>query len=70
MSETPTAEREILLANRGSRLPSEAAVAEHKSILRIAFERPWVRAVAPLCFVLIIGAVFNAQGSFFKEILS
>ena len=66
MNETPTAEREILLDVRGPRADTGAPVSGQKSVLRIAFERPWVRALAPLCFVLIIGAVFNAQGSFFK----
>jgi ribose transport system permease protein len=66
MSETPTAGRELLLDDRGPRPASEAPVSEHKSALRAAFERPWVRAVAPLVFVLIIGAVFNAQGTFYK----
>jgi ribose transport system permease protein len=66
MNETPSAERELPLEDRGPRPASEAPVAEHKSVLRVAFERPWVRAVAPLVFVLIIGAVFNAQGTFYK----
>ena len=65
MSEIPSAGGEILVAP-GSRPAGEAPVTGRKSILRIAFERPWVRAVAPLCFVLIIGAVFNAQGTFYK----
>jgi ribose transport system permease protein len=28
--------------------------------------KPWVRAVAPLCFVLLIGLAFNANGTFLK----
>ena len=28
--------------------------------------RPWLRAIVPLCFVLVIGLVFNAEGTFFK----
>ena len=66
MNETPSAERELLVDDRGPRHASEAPVAEHKSVLRTAFERPWVRALAPLVFVLILGAVFNADGTFFK----
>jgi ribose transport system permease protein len=66
MNETPSAERELLVDDRGPRPASESPVPEHKSVLRTAFERPWVRALAPLVFVLIIGAVFNAQGTFYK----
>jgi len=66
MSEIPTAQGEILIADRGPRPASEVPVTGHKSVLRTLFQRPWVRAVAPLCFVLIIGAVFNAQGTFYK----
>jgi len=29
-------------------------------------EKPWVRAIAPLCFVLVIGLAFNANGTFLK----
>jgi ribose transport system permease protein len=66
MSGRPSAERELLPDGGAARPASEAPVPEHKNVLRVAFERPWVRAVAPLVFVLIIGAVFNAQGTFYK----
>lgn len=66
MSETPTAERQVLLDDDGARPASEARPSGHKNVLRAAFERPWVRALAPLCFVLIIGLLFNAHGTFYK----
>jgi ribose transport system permease protein len=66
MNETPTAGSEVLLDDRAQRPASEAPLSERKSVLRSVFERPWVRALAPLVFVLIIGAAFNAQGTFYK----
>jgi ribose transport system permease protein len=39
---------------------------QRKSALSTLLARPWVRAIAPLCFVLVIGLVFNAEGTFFK----
>jgi len=48
----------------------EAAVEEaggerRRGLLAELLQRPWVRALAPLVLVLIIGVVFNAHGSFY-----
>jgi len=45
----------------------EPAPAGKKSALALVFSRPWVRAIAPLVFVFIIGLVFNAHGAFLQE---
>jgi ribose transport system permease protein len=37
-----------------------------RSRLWALLQKPWVRAIAPLCFVLIIGLVFSASGTFMK----
>jgi len=47
--------------------PAEEATPEKKNALARAFARPWVRAVAPLVFVFVIGLIFNAHGAFFQE---
>ncbi len=66
MSETPTMEREVVHEEHGARPAAEPVAVAPRNLLRKALERPWVRALAPLVFVLIIGAIFNAQGTFYK----
>jgi ribose transport system permease protein len=41
------------------------AAGARAALLRI-FARPWVRAIAPLCFVLLVGVAFNAHGTFYQ----
>lgn len=46
--------------------PPSAPAVGRRNVLALLFGRPWVRAVAPLCVVLLIGVVFNAQGTFYN----
>jgi ribose transport system permease protein len=65
MSKNPASEPELLIDDREQH-GSETPVLERRNVFAVAFEKPWVRALAPLCFVLIIGLIFNANGTFYK----
>jgi ribose transport system permease protein len=53
--------------SRISELPSlREPTARPFGFLWTALGKPWVRAIAPLCFVLVIAAIFHAQGAFFN----
>jgi len=78
MSETPISQQEGLLpGSAGARDPASAAPAlEHgdlspaptraRSSFWSIFQTPWVRAIAPLVFVVIIGLIFSASGTFLR----
>ncbi len=65
MNETTTSSPELVLEGGGQR-GGERVAPERRGVLAGALRRPWVRAVAPLCFVVLIGLVFNAHGTFYK----
>jgi len=53
-------------APRAAGPPRPTAPRRAASALQAAFQRPWVRALAPLVFVVVIGFVFSAHGTFMK----
>ncbi len=58
MRETLATEREAQFEEAGRRLRGGRLVVD-------LLARPWVRALAPLVLVLIIGIIFNAHGAFY-----
>jgi ribose transport system permease protein len=57
--------RENLAAERAERLEEAGGARNGLRPVLALLRRPWVRALAPLVLVLIIGFVFNAHGAFY-----
>ena len=72
MSEKRMSRQDDVLAGGGpapvpaGAAPSEAIAAGRARALWAFLQKPWVRAIAPLIFVVIIGFVFSAHGTFMK----
>jgi ribose transport system permease protein len=57
--------RETLATERETQLDEVNGPRRGPQLLLDLLKRPWVRALAPLVLVLIIGLVFNAHGAFY-----
>jgi len=57
--------RETLATERESELEETGRRGRGARLVLDLLQRPWVRALAPLVLVLIIGIVFNAHGAFY-----
>ena len=66
MSELPSTQPRT--AQDGPRTEADLppAGSQRRSAVTALLARPWLRAIVPLCFVFVIGLVFNAEGTFFK----
>lgn len=57
--------KDTLATEREAQAEETAPARGRGKALRDLLRRPWVRAIAPLVLVLIIGAVFDANGAFY-----